>query len=64
MILPMSRIPGMNDAQDRATMRHKTFEVPFHSEYNNRRSQEYHRRLNPSKARDNAQRYPQTGLGG
>ena len=60
MILPTGRI----DKQPRATMKHKTFEVPFHSEFNGQRSLDYHKRLNPSKSRDNAVRYPQTGLGG
>lgn len=64
MILPMSRIPGMNDSQNRATMKHKTFEVPYHSQFVGTRSQEYHKRLNPTQSRKNAVTYPQTGLGG
>lgn len=64
MILTTGRINGAKAPQNEATMKHKTFEVPFHSDFNGRRSLDYHKRLNPSKARDNAVRYPQTGLGG
>lgn len=48
--------------------RHKTFEVEPHSARQARISADYHGRtvdrMNPSRRRDNAVRYPQTGLGG
>ena len=47
---------------------HKTFEVEPHSARQAEISANYHgkvvSRMNPSKRRDNARRYPQTGLGG
>lgn len=47
---------------------HKTFETEPHSERQARISADYHGRtidrMNPSKRKDNAVRYPQTGLGG
>ena len=64
MILPTGRLNGARAPQNRATMKHTTFTVPFHSDFNGRRSQDYHKRLNPNKSEDNAVRYPQTGLGG
>jgi len=60
LVLPTNRIKGQPDA----TRRHKTFTLPYHSSFNESRSTEYHKRLNPSKSRLNAVTYPQTGLGG
>lgn len=63
-VLPSNRIKG----QPQATMRHKTFTVPYHSTFSADRSRLYHSRtvaeLNPTRARLNAVTYPQTGLGG
>jgi hypothetical protein len=59
-VLPSNRIKG----QPAATRRHKTFELPYHSSFSYSRSTEYHRRLNPTRARLTAETYPQTGLGG
>ena len=48
--------------------RHKTFEVEPHSARQARISRDYHGktidRMNPSRRRDNAVRYPQIGPGG
>jgi len=47
---------------------HKTFETVPHSAHRAKVSADYHGRvidkLNPSEARSNAKRFPQTGLGG
>ena len=59
-VLPTGRIDG----QPKATMKHKTFEVPYHSRFVGTRNQEYHKRLNETSSRKNAVTYPQTGLGG
>ena len=51
-----------------ATTKSKTFETPYHSAFSWNRSQQYHAqhvtKMNPTKSRQNAVRYPQTGLGG
>ena len=59
-VLPSNRIKNQPDA----TMRHRTFELPYHSSFSHSRTAEYHRRLNPTQSRLNAVTYPQTGLGG
>ena len=67
MILPTGRLnqdlPGRKRKET-----HKTFEVEPHSERQARISADYHGkiidRMNPSRRRDNAVTYPQTGPGG
>ena len=63
-VLPTNRIKG----QPKATMKSKTFELPYHSTFSADRSNLYHSRtvakLNPTKSKLNAVTYPQTGLGG
>ena len=63
-VLPTGQLNKTSKRQDR----HKTFEVEPHSARQARVSADYHGRvisqMNPSKRRDNARRYPQTGLGG
>ena len=60
MVLASNRIKGQPDA----TMKSKTFTLPYHSSFSYSRTTEYNRRLNPTRARLNAVTYPQTGLGG
>jgi hypothetical protein len=64
MILPTGRL---NKGSKRRET-HRTFEVEPHSERQARISANYHGktidRMNPSRRKDNAVRYPQTGLGG
>lgn len=64
MIESTGRLNGAKAPQNRATMKHTTFTVPYHSRFVGTRSQEYHKRLNPTTSVKNAQSYPQTGLGG
>ena len=59
-VLPSNRIKGQPDA----TMKSKTFTLPYHSSFSHSRTTEYARRLNPTRARLTAVSYPQTGLGG
>jgi len=63
-VLPTGRIDKNRAPQNEATMKHKTFTLPYHSSFAESRSTEYHQRLNPTKSRQNAVTYPQTGLGG
>ena len=68
MILPTGRL-GITGHSTRGQARtHKTFEVEPHSARQARISADYHGRtvdrMNPSTRKDNAVRYPQTGLGG
>lgn len=63
-VLTTGRINGAKAPQNEATMKHKTFTVPYHSGFNESRSESYHKSLNPTKSRLNAVTYPQTGLGG
>jgi hypothetical protein len=67
MIKPTGRL-GITGASKADSAEHKTFTLPAHSERSANVSQHYHTKvlasLNPSEARENAVRYPQTGLGG
>jgi len=64
MQLPTGRL---NRTSKRAAT-HKTFETEPHSARQARISAHYHGKvisqMNPNKRKDNAVRYPQTGLGG
>ena len=64
MILPTGRLTK----SDKRSETHKTFLVEPHSARQARISANYHGRtidrMNPSTRKDNAVRYPQTGLGG
>ena len=68
MILPTGRL-GITGHSTRGQARsHKTFEIEPHSRRQARISADYHGkiidRMNPSRRRDNAVTYPQTGPGG
>ena len=68
MTLPTVRLGITGHSTRGQARRHKTFEVEPHSARQARISRDYHGRvvdrMNPSKRKDNARRYPQTGLGG
>ena len=68
MILPTGRLGITGHSTRGEAKRHKTFEIEPHSRRQARISADYHGkiidRMNPSRRRDNAVRYPQTGLGG
>jgi hypothetical protein len=70
MIKPSGQlgITGTSPGSKNKAATHKTFEVEPHSAFQANISANYHGKiidkLNPSKARENAVRYPQTGLGG
>jgi len=63
-VLPTGRL----NRPSKRKMVHKTFEVEPHSARQAQISADYHGqtvdRMNPSRRRDNAVRYPQTGPGG
>ena len=68
MTLPTGRLGTTGHSTRGPASKHKTFEVEPHSARQARISAHYHGRvvdrMNPSRRRDNAVRYPQTGLGG
>ena len=67
MIKPTGRL-GITGVTEVGRTKHQTFQLPYHSERQAKVSADYHgktiEKLNPSKALENAKRYPQTGLGG
>ena len=64
MTLPTGRL-GITGSMKGEAPKHKTFEVEPHSARQAKVSADYHgktiEKLNPSKALENAKRYPQTG---
>jgi hypothetical protein len=70
MIKPTGQlgITGTSPGSKNKAATHKTFEVEPHSARQAKVSANYHGKIvdtmNPSDARENAVRYPQTGLGG
>ena len=68
MILPTGRLGITGHSTRGEAKSHKTFEVEPHSERQARISADYHGKIidkmNPSRRKDNAVTYPQTGLGG
>jgi hypothetical protein len=68
MILPTGRLGITGHSTRGQARRHRTFETEPHSARQARISARYHGqvidRMNPTRRRDNAVRYPQTGLGG
>jgi len=67
-VLTTGRLGITGHSERGVAKQHKTFEVEPHSARQAEISADYHgkivNRMNPSKRKDNARRYPQTGLGG
>lgn len=67
-VLTTSRLGITGHSGRGVAKQHKTFEVEPHSARQAEISANYHgkviNKMNPSRRKDNARRYPQTGLGG